>query len=368
MFQLFKTKKNHFVGVDFGTSAIKIVELSFDGEKIHLENYGWLDLDEALQNETASQGLPQMQTYEAKVKKFLGILLEKMEIREKEAYVAIPGFSGLITLVEFPEMGPEELEKAIHFESHKYIPSTIEDIAMSWEVVGTRGGQKAEALDGSVSGAKKLQVLLVAAPKKEIAKYEKMMDGSGLEISAIELETFSIVRAVLEEKMGNSLIVDIGSRATNIVLVENGIVKVNRNIDAGGNEVTGTIAESMKISKQRAEAFKKGEKDLLNEVGTAIVMPVLEMIASEALRITTAYSQKDPDFKIQTVIISGGLSKMKGIEKYFSKILNLPILIANPWRNISFDEKLQKNIPEIGASFSVAIGLALRGIEDLKHK
>lgn len=365
MFQLFKNKKGHFVGIDFGTSAIKIVELSYDGEKIHLENYGWVDLDIALQGEKSGP-LPQMQTYEAKVKKYLGMLLEKLNLDEKGAYVAIPGFSGLITLVEFPEMSPEELEKAIHFESHKYIPSSIEEIAMSWEVVGTRGGEKTDAADGSVSAAKKVQVLLVAAPKKEIAKYEKLMDGSKLEIAAIELETFSIVRAILDEKMGNSLIIDIGSRATNIVLVENGIVKVNRNIDAGGNEVTNTIADSMTISKQRAEIFKQGEKDLLNGK-EAIVMPVLEMIASEGLRIINAYGQKNADFKLDTIVISGGLSKMKGVEEYFSRILNKNVQIANPWRNINFDEKLQKNVAAMGSSFTVAIGLALRGVEDLRH-
>lgn len=366
MFQLFKAKKNHFVGIDFGTSAIKIVELSFDGQKIALENYGWVDLDAALRSESSEA--PKMQTHEAKVRRHLKTLLDKMGIKGKPAYVAIPGFSGLITLVEFPEMSKEELEKAIQFESHKYIPSSVEEIAMSWEIVGRKGGEASAGGDGSQVAAKKVQVLLVAAPKKEISKYEKLMEGSDLDIAAIELETFSIVRGVADRSMGNFLIADVGSRATNIILVENGIVKVNRNIDAGGSDVTGTIAESMNISKQRAETFKQGEKDLLNGKESAMTIPVLDMITGEILRIMAAYKQKNQDFNIDTVIVSGGLSKMKGVEEYFSRMLGLKAVAADPWRNISRDERLSKGIGALGASFTVAIGLALRGIEESKHE
>lgn len=366
MFEFFSAKKHHFVGIDFGTSAIKVVELSFDGQKINLENYGWVDLDMALQAEDdiATQTL----SYEDRMKKHVKSLLDQMGVTEKNAYVAIPGFSGLITLVEFPEMNSEELEKAIHFESHKYIPTAVEEIAMSWEIVGKREAEEANQNDGSIAGAKKLQVLLVAAPKKEIAKYERLMSESGLEITAIELETFSIVRTALDENTGNVIIVDIGARATNILLVENGIVKVNRNVDAGGSEVTKTISESMNISKQRAESFKQGEKDLLNGKEAAITMPVLEMIVSEIVRIITVYSSKNKDFKVGKMIISGGLSKMEGIDRYFSRTLGLEVKIVDPWRNIMCDEKLKPYIKQMGASFTVAVGLALRGIEDSKQK
>lgn len=362
MFNIFKTKKNNFVGIDFGTSAIKIVELSLNGKEVRLKNYGWADLEVAFRDE--KKEAVKMQTHEAKLNQCVRELLERMDLKEKEAYVAIPGFSGLITLVEFPEMKADELEKAIHYESHKYIPTSVEDIAMSWEIVGKKDGTFQHEEGGAAGNTKKIQVLLVAAPKKEIFKYEKLMENSNLGIAAIELETFSIVRAVLGENRESALVVDIGSRATNIILVENGVVKVNRNIDVGGNEVTSTIAESMHISRQRAEIFKCGEKDLLNGKESPLTVPVLEMIVSEINRILIAYRQKNQDLKVDKVVLSGGLSKMKGLEEYFANALNLKVEVANPWKQIKYDEKLDASIKKMGSSFAVAIGLAMRGIEE----
>lgn len=362
MFELFGNKKNRFVGVDFGTSYIKIVELSYKNQKAHLENYGVVDLAWISENSNAAK----MQTYEEKIIHCLKTIISKMELKTLAAFISIPGFSGLVTLIEFPEMKEEEIAKAIQFEAHKYIPTSLEEVAMSWEVVAKKMGDKA-AMVAQTEASKKIQVLLVAAPKKEIAKYEHLVSGAGMNVNAIELETFSITRSLVGDDNGNFLIIDIGSRATNIVLVEKGIVMVNRNVDTGGNEITSTLAESLNISKQRAEILKKGEKDLLNG-NEAIVIPIIELIGGEALRILNAYKEKNSNTRIDGVILSGGTSRMKGLDAYYAKTLGMKTIIGNPWRRVVCEENVQKFIENMGGSFSVAIGLALRGIDEYKRK
>jgi len=368
MFNFFSSKKSRFLGIDFGTSYIKIVELSCKNQQVRLENYGMLDLAWVEQGENIKT-----QSYEEKIIGFLKTLVETMGTDLREAFISIPGFTGLITLIEFPEMSDEEIGKAIQFEAHKYIPTSLDEIAMSWEVVAKKndeGGLLSDRTAPAVpaeQAKKKIQVLLVAAPKKEISKYERLVVGAGISVKAIELETFSIARALVGDDVGNFLIIDIGSRATNIIFVEKGIVQVNRNIDAGGNEITTTIADSMNISKQRAEDFKKGEKDLINGNESAITGPVLELITGEAMRILTTYRAKNKDARIDGVILSGGISGMKGIEEYFTKAIGIKAVSGNPWKRIAFDEKLRGTIESFGAAFSVAIGLALRGIDEYKR-
>jgi type IV pilus assembly protein PilM len=361
MFELFSSKKNHFVGIDFGTSYIKIVELSYHDQKAYLENYGVVDLAMITQTNDGKT-LP----YEERMIGCLKELVKSMEMDVKNVMVSIPGFTGLVTLVEFPEMKDDEIDKAIQYEAHKYIPTSLDEIVMSWEVVGKRTESPSPMLSGATAN-KKVQVLLVAAPKKEISKYEHLVNGAGLEVKAIELETFSIARSLVGDDGGNYLIVDIGARATNIILVEKGIVRVNRNVDAGGNEITNTIADSMSISKQRAEILKKGEKDLVNG-RESIVIPVLELIAGESLRILNSYKEKNRDVKIDQVIISGGTSRMKGVTEYFTNTIGITSIAGNPWRRIGYEAELSKMIEDIGSSFSVAIGLALRGIDEYKRK
>lgn len=364
MLGLFSKDKGRHIGIDIGTSAIKIVELSYKDQKPYLENYGWIDLEAAIHVNDPKE--IKLQSYEDSLKLCLQELCHSMNIKNSPVYVSMPGFSGLITMIEFPEMSAEELENAIQFEAHKYIPTSIEEIAMSWDIVGHEG--KNSLTEDKQEKSSKIQVLLVAAPKKEIMRYERLVGAADLPIGAIELETFSIARALVGDDAGNSLIIDIGLRATNIIFVEKGVVKVNRNIDVGSSEITKAIAESMNISKQRAEMLKKSDKDIVNSKESNIVVPMLELISGEALRIMTSYKKRNPDSRIDAVILSGGTAHMKGIGEYFTKALQTRTIVGNPWRRVVSSDEVRRHLDKLGASFSVAIGLALRGIEEYQRK
>jgi type IV pilus assembly protein PilM len=364
MFEFFKNKNNHFIGVDFGTSFLKVVELSFKNQQIYLENYGVVDL-----NWISSENANSFQGYEGKMVACLSNLIQKADIKTKDVNISIPGFSGLVTIIEFPIMKEDELAKAIQFEAHKYIPASMDEMAISWEVVkkvSEKVTSLAQPLPVAEEKDKKMEVLLVAAPKKEIGKYESFIVGAGLNVKSIELETFSIARSLANADSGNVIVIDIGARSTNILFISKGTVRMNRSINTGGNEFTTTISDGLSISKQRAEILKKGEKDLINS-SEGIVIPALELIAGEALRVINSYLDKNKGAHIDGVFLSGGTAHMKGMEEYFSKTLGITATIGNPWKNIQYDPRLKKSIESIGSSFSVVIGLALRGIDEYKR-
>jgi type IV pilus assembly protein PilM len=182
-------------------------------------------------------------------------------------------------------------------------------------------------------------------------------------MEVLELETFSLARALTQEKEGTYLIIDIGSRATNLVLVEGGVVKVNRNLNSGGNEITSTLAEGLNISWERAESLKKGDKDFLNIKESSLVFPALEIIGNEATRIFNAYQAKNGDKRPDGVILSGGTAKMKGLDIYFANVLNTSVTLGNPWKGIRYNDALKSSIERMGTSYSVALGLALGGVD-----
>jgi len=359
MFEFIKGGKNKFIGIDFGTSSIKVVELSYKNQRVYLDNYGIVDLNLEMQDRTQ---LIKNQSFEQKLNIALKKLLENMKITSGSAYISLPAFSGLITLIDLPEMKEDELGKAMQFEAHKYIPTSLDEVAMSWETVKHQEGS-------SLAGSRgMLKVLLVAAPKREIERYDRLIGGTGLEVSAIELETFPIARALVGDETKTMLIIDIGARSTNMILVSDGTIHVNRTIDGGGSDVTSAISDSMSISKVRAESFKKGEKDILNSTQTPIIMPVLELITNEAKRIIDAYTEKNKGAVVSQIVLSGGTSKMKGMVEYFTKSLSHVVVAGNPWKDIVIDPKVEPIIKSIGSSFSVSVGLALRGVDDYKRK
>ncbi len=374
MLELFKIKKNHFVGIDFGTASIKVVELSYVDQKTILENYGFVELG------LANRGNMKPTSLEQVLNDSLKKILAKMNIHNAPAFVSIPGFSGLVAIIELPSMPAEDLTKAIQFEAHKYIPSALDEIALSWEVVEKKEEQgEVKDNDNFISKLKlknesdsksgeKIKVLLVAAPKKDIEHYDRLVSGAGLEVKAIELETFSIARSLVGDEPGVFLIVDIGSRTTNLILVEKGLIQANRNIDAGGEEITSAIVDMLRISRSRAEVFKKEGKDILNSNESPLVVPVLDLIVGELHRVISAYKEKNKGSKLDAIILSGGTSKMVGIEEYFAHALGEEVRIGNPWRAIAVGSEMAPLTKALGASFAVALGLALRGVEDYKKK
>ena len=124
----------------------------------------------------------------------------------------------------------------------------------------------------------------------------------------------------------------------------------------------------MNISKQRAESLKKQKKDFLSDQKSMLMFPSLGLIVKEVQRIIKSYRSKSENARLDNIILSGGTSKLAGMDAYFSKALNIKAIIGNPWSRIDFDENLSSRIKEMGPSFSVAVGLALKGVEEYKRK
>ena len=346
--------KPHFLGIDFGTASIKAVELSIKDDRPVLINYGQVSLAD-LEKGTPPQG----RSYDEEVDLHLQALLQQMKPKSRAAYVAMPAFIGLISLIEFPLMEESELREAVRFEAHKYIPSSLDEVALSWEIVG---------IQDIPGGAGKMEVLLVAALNKEISRYEQHIAGAGLALDFLELETFSIVRSIVGNEPGLVLLIDIGSRATNLILVESGLVKVSRNLDVGGRDITRVIAESLSITEERAKVLKRSGKDFLIAPESALVFPVLQMIASEAERMLATYQAKHSGVQCKGVVLSGGTAQFSGLVHYYANMLKLPVTLGDPWKNVEYDPRLARKIGEFGTSFSVALGLALRGTDTVLKK
>ncbi len=345
--------KNRFLGVDFGTASIKAVELEIHGGKPELVNYG----EATLLSPDGGAGIPIRSFKEDMILRFRA-LLERMRPGTKDVYISMPSFLGLISLIDFPEMSEEELEESVRFEAHKYIPSPLEDVALSWEVLGAKD---IPLPDGS-GIQKKTEVLLVAALNKEVWQYEGYVRDAGCELKLLELETFSIARAMVGNDPGVFLVIDIGARAANLILVEGGHVKMSRNIDAGGKDITRTMAESLNISLDRAETLKRSSKDFLNSRETAVIFPAIEMIVSEATRMMESWKAKRPEARFDGIVLSGGTARMTGIPQYFSTRLGIPATLGDPWRSIVCPNALEPAIDRMGSSFGVALGLALYGV------
>lgn len=370
---MFGFEKKVFIGIDIGTSNIKIVELKISGNKPVLTNYSWISISNLM-----SANDLKLASFDAVLPEYLKRMLKESKIKSRRAFLSMPAFGGLITTIEFPNMNKDDLDQAIKFEARKYIPSSLEDIVLSWDVIGKQAEQKvavdniAEVTEKNqnsdvTENPEKIQILLVAAPKDKVIKYEKLIGDIGLQLESIEIESFSLVRSLIGNDQGNFVIVDIGSRVCNIVLVEKGIIKANRNIDSGGKDISRVIARSMNIDDERAEKLKISGKDFLNKE-SGMNFPAIDLIINEIARVLSAYYKGEAKTVVDGIIISGGTAGLKGIENCFFKALGIKTIIGNPFSRIEYDKKIESKLKIIGNQFSVAVGLALAGIERYSKK
>jgi len=372
----FNFGKKIFVGLDIGTSSIKMVELKIVGGKPLLSNYAWMPVYAFLEKYDPSSNY-----FDLALPEYIRRMVKVAGFKGREVYASVPAFGGLITLIELPEMEDADLEQAIRFEAHKYIPTSLDEVILGWEIIGRKpadngNGEKKEPeseqiRDGENSANSsqasevpkgRIQILLVAASKNKVAKHEKAIRGSGLRLKNIEIESFSMVNSLVGNDPGNFIIVDIGSRICNIILVEKGIIKANRNIDAGGKDITKTISKSMGVDEDGAERMKISDKNFFSRESN-LTFPALEIISGEVARMTSAF-YRDGSSKIDAVILSGGTANFTGIEEYFSNALKIKTIIGNPFSRVGYNKKLETKLAKMGTQFSVCVGLALKGVDE----
>ncbi len=364
---MFGFEKNKFLGIDIGTSTIKIVEIKMSGGKPALSNYAWMKV--------GSLGDIKFSSFDSTLPLYLKKVIKEGNFKSREAFVSIPAFGGLITIIEFPEMTHEDIDQAIRFEAHKYIPTSLEDVVLSWDIVSKKtanrllkkSDEEPAAKGGAAEPADKIRVLLVAAPKNKVAKYEQLIKGSGLNLKSIEVESFALLRSLVGNDQGNFVVVDIGSRVCNIILIEKGVIKVNRNIDAGGRDITKALARGMNIDEERAERIKTTGKDFLAKESN-VNFPSVDLIISEVKRVLGTFYKNDGGSRVDGVILSGGTAGLAGIDKYFSDALGVRTIIGNPLRRVEWDAILEPKLNEIKSQLSVSIGLALKGAEEYLRK
>ncbi|MFC1638061.1 type IV pilus assembly protein PilM, partial [Patescibacteria group bacterium] len=335
--------------------------------KVYLSNYGVIDFG----NESGKLNYAERKD---DIVKHIKAILNKMDVKTNQINAAIPGQSGLSVVVEFPEMDEEELGKAVKLEAGKHIPSPLDEVFLSWDLVSrpkTEGALvKKSKKEGGMEERGKMEVLLVAALKNEVLKYEDVAKASDLGINSLELDVFSIARAFVGEELGTFLIVDIGFKSSNLILVDKGTVKISRSLSVGGNEITNLIKTTLNTSWDEAEKIKKSDREFFDPSGQVSLIPVFNSIVSEAKRIIEEFHKKEGDSRrVDNIIISGGTSKLKGVNGYFTKTLGVEAITGNPWKRVLHkDPRLDSMMEELGASFSVALGLALKGADDYSRK
>lgn len=377
---LFKKKGNNtVVGIDIGSSAIKVVQLSEKRGKAVLDTYGALALGPYAGVEIGqATNLPADKIISA-----LTEILKESKVSTNASAISIPFNSTLMTVIELPSASERHLKNIIPIEAKKYVPVPISEVSLDWSILPkdqvesesqtTRNKSEKENKEGGAGNDKteekavgeKIKVLIVAIHNDVFGKFKQIIAGAGLESDIFEVEIFSTLRAVLEPTAEPIMIMDVGAASTKLYVVERGNIENSHTINRGSQDITSTIARSLRMPIKEAEIVKR-TKGLAfredKELGGAIFL-TLDHIFAETAKVIRNYNAKN-NKALNKIILVGGGSSMKGFAEAASANLQVEVLSSDPFSKVEAPVFVSDVLKNTGPEFATAVGVALRYLSE----
>lgn len=358
---LVEKKPTSVLGVDIGSSSIKVVQLRREKGRAILETYGAIALGPyaGVEIGRATQ-LPADKIAEA-----LKDLIREANVTTADAGLAIPYSASLVSILKLPAAVEGKLAQTVPLEARKYIPVPIQEVELDWTLVS--GGKGSAPTD-------KLEVMLVAIHNETISKYRQIASDAALVPAFLEIEIFSAVRSTIDRGVAPVAVVDIGASTTKFYVVERGLIRESHLINHGSQELSLNAARALNIPVAQAEERKRKEGlSALSEsqpaaMGTVSIVQSFELTLAPLLAEighTISFFEQRMNESVSAVVMTGGGSTLKGFEAYAKNKLQTEVQLADPFAKTEAPAFLAPILKEVGPEFSVAVGLALRRLQEL---
>jgi len=351
---MFLKSKKDLVGVDVGSSAVKVVQLREVKGVFHLVNLGSAPLPaEAIVDNSIMDS--------SAVVDVLRDLFSGLKIKTKNVATSISGHAVIIRKITMPMMTEEELESSIHWEAEQYIPFEINEVFLDFQILGT-----------SADDPSQMNVMLVAAKKDFVNDYLAVFREAGLNPIVVDVDSFA-VENMCEMNYGFgedeiAALLNVGASAMNINVLKGGESVFTRDVQVGGNLFNEELQKRLGLGSQAAEQVKMGEA--VEGVDAAVVEETIkdasETMAQEAQRSLDFFSATSSDEKIEKVLLTGGMSSVPTVVNSMRDRLGIPVEVVDTFQNIVVNEKDfdLEYVQSMGPSLSVAVGLAMRRVGD----
>ncbi len=363
---IFNRQSPSVLGIDIGSSSIKIVQISRKNDHAVLETYGELAL-----GPYTGKGVGESTNLSTeKIIEALADMLREKEVNitTRTCGLAIPFSSSLMAVIDMPMATKKQLDQMVPLEARKYVPVPIAEVTLDWYIIPKdKNSQPLPDNDTSDPSGQKLEVLIVALHNDTLSRYKNIVSKTGLDAGFFEIEIFSTIRSILDEEIEPVMIVDMGASTTKLYIVEKGILRSSHMIGRGSHNVTDELSKSVGISMEDAEYLKR-EKGLLGDINGIALKDVatftLNYIFSEASHVVMAY-QKKYNKNIAKIVLVGGGSALKGVVDVAKNIFQTEVVAGDPFAKVVAPAFLEKVLHDTGPEFAVAVGVALRKLQEV---
>ncbi|MEJ2084510.1 MAG: type IV pilus assembly protein PilM [Acidobacteriota bacterium] len=347
------TRSKGVVGLDVGSSAIKLVELKErKAGEFHLVRVGV----EPLSPEAIVDGSIMDSSL---VVDAIQKLTHETGAKGTNFATSVSGHSVIIKKIQVPPMPPAELEDSIHWEAEQYIPFDINDVRLDY-VILSEGGL----------GDESMEVLLVAVKRDKVNDYVSVISQSGKTPAIVDLDAFAVQNAYetnYDVDPGKVVaLVNMGAGVTNINILSQGATVFWRDISFGGNQFSEALQREFNLSFDQAERVKRGED--VEGCSAAEARTVLDAVsaemASEIQKTFDFFAATAAEDSVDELVVSGGCSMTENLVSVLKERFGVATELMNPLRKVHYRESDFDSqwLQSIAPMLTVSVGLAVRKI------
>jgi type IV pilus assembly protein PilM len=353
---VFFSRSKNLVGLDIGSSSIKVVELKDlgKGKGYHLVNASL----QSLSSEAIVDGAIMDS----------GLVVEALQqcfgarnIKASDCAIALSGHSVIIKRISLPVMSEEELAESIQWEAEQYIPFDVEDVNIAYQILkGT-----------NLAGDGNMDVLLVAAKKDKINDYTAVVGQAGKNAALVDVDVFALQNAFemnYEIDSGQTCaLANIGANVTNVAVMKGSNSIFWRDISIGGNQYNDAIRKELNLSFEQSERAKRGED--VEGAGSETVAPILssvnDYVGAEIQKTLDFFKNTTPGESIDQIYISGGACRVPGLLESLGERFGISVERMDPFRRMTMGKDIpSETVEELASCAAVAVGLASRKVGD----
>lgn len=356
MRDIFKSKQDSLLGIDIGSSRVRVIELSKTSVGYMVMAYASEPL---IENAVEGKNIKDIEKSAQTVRE----AVEKSRSKTKNVAVAVPDSSVITKVIQLEEdLSDSEREELVILEADKYIPYPIDEVSIDYQIIGP-----------SAKGGTLQDVLVVASRAENVNVRMDLVKESGLELQVVDVESYAVERACqlivdeIVDKGENKTIAvfDIGDAFTELTVLHDMKTIFSREEEFGGKQLTDEIMRRYGLSQQEAKLAKRQGK-LPDDYAQEVLEPYKEMIGIQMKRALQFFFSTNALTKVDQILLAGGTSQLTGLCKMVEALLEVPVLLVNPISKMSISKRVDvKSLSGDTATLMIACGLALRQFEPI---
>ena len=350
----FNRKQSAVLGIDISSAAIKLLELSKDGARYRVESYAVAPLP---QDAVIDKNIANIEVIADTIK----VALKQSGSKLKQASVAVAGSSVMTKVIPMPaSLTADELEDQIIVEADQYVPYSLDEVNFDFEILGK-----------NENNAEMVNVLLTAARKDIIEDRVEALIKAGLKAKIVDVEAFAVENAfaLLIDQLPDTkenqtvAIVDIGATMTTLNILYNCHTIYTREQIFGGKQLTEEIQRRYGLTYEQADLAKK-TGGLPDNYTADVLEPFKKAMVQQIQRSIQFFVSSTANRHIDNLVLAGGCASIVGIDKLTQQATKVPVVIANPFINMTLSNKIKPlALSNQSSAMLIACGLALRSFD-----